>query len=503
MTLAISYSRASTGIEAPLVTVEVHLSQGLPGFSIAGLPEAAVKESRHRVRSAILNSQFSFPTRRITVNLAPADLPKEGGRFDLAIALGILAASSQIPKDLLTEYEFAGELGLTGELRRIRGVLPFALATIAAKRRLILPEDNAKEAAVCRGGEIYFAKNLLSVCGHLSGVKKLIPPTPVDVNKTEGVHADMSDIKGQIRGKRALEIAAAGGHSILFIGPPGSGKTLLASRIIGILPNLSVSQALEVAGIYSMSKLGFDIKAWRSPPFRSPHHTVSSIALVGGGNPPTPGEVSLSHHGVLFLDELLEFSRRTLETLREPLQEGIITISRASHHLQFPAQFQLVAAMNPCPCGYLGDPDSRCQCTQEQIQRYRAKLSGPLLDRIDLQVDILRQSGSIVISEKPEETSPTIRERVKKARRKQDSRYQLNARLSLAGLQTHCALSDQNKKFLEHVINHLRLSTRSYHRILKLARTIADLGESETIEHEHLAEALSYRTACLLNQEVC
>ena len=492
MALAIVHSRAKIGVDAPSVTIEVHLSNGLPGLTIVGMPETAVKESKDRVRSALLNSHFEFPARRITINLAPADLPKEGGRFDLAIALGILAASEQLPPDQLADTEVIGELALSGELRSIDGVLPTALACARSGKSLIAPIGNASEAALSKNTVVYGAQHLLEVCAHLNGKQPLTPfnaGIPASITTPTG---DLSDIVGQHQAKRALEIAAAGGHNLLFKGPPGTGKTMLASRLPGILPPLSAEELLEVAAIHSVAGLGLR-SALSQPPFRAPHHTASATALVGGGSVPRPGEISLAHHGVLFLDELPEFPRKVLEVLREPLESGEIMISRVQAQTRYPARFQLVAAMNPCPCGYQGS--ERCRCTPDQVRRYREKISGPLLDRIDLQVDVPALPGKELMQHNPEsESSAMVRQRVIEARCKQKQRTNLlNSQLSSQQLQHYCPLHADQKQLLERASERMDLSARAIHRVLKVARTIADLESCETIEITHLSEALSYR----------
>lgn len=496
MVVAVVYSRAVIGIDAPLVSVETHLSPGLQAFNLVGLPETAVRESKERVRSAIINSGYEFPTRRITVNLAPADLPKHGTRFDLAIALGILAASNQIPLTQLQHTECIAELALSGSLRPVRGILPAALAARNSARSILTACGDECEAALVRDLDVYAGADLDSVCRHLNEsarLDKVLATTEEPPQRAE--IPDLADIHGQYQGKRAMEIAASGGHNLLMIGPPGTGKTMLATRLPGLLPPLTEDEAFESAAVLSISDLGFDIKQWRTRPFRSPNHTCSGVALIGGGSIPRPGEVSLAHRGVLFLDELPEYERRTLEVLREPLETGRVTISRAARTASFPAAFQLIAAMNPCPCGYHGDTSGRCTCSIERIERYRERISGPLLDRIDMHIEMARQS--IWLESHPEtviEASAAVRKRVDRARRSQLQRQaKLNHFLSGEELRRHAGLDTDCLTFMSQAFDRYYLSARAYHRIIKLARTIADLAGRANVELEHLHEALNLR----------
>lgn len=539
-TVSVLYSRASVGINSPLVRVETHVSHGMPGFTIVGLPETVVKESKERVRSAIINSGLQFTNKKIIINLSPADLPKEGGRFDLPIALGILAATGQLNTNKLEDFEFAGELALTGELRPITGIIPLAIATKQTGRSLIIPQDNFFQVSMIDDFTVYPACNLLEVCNHLSNIKsinittklllnndKLINQQPElnnFVHNTNNINShfhnlnnnqlnnnynniDLADISGQFNAKRALEITAAGGHNLLMVGPPGTGKTMLAIRLATIMPQISIEQSLEIAAIYSLKGLDREILT-NNRPFRNPHHTISSAALVGGGSTPKPGEISLAHHGILFLDELPEFNRSVLEVLREPMESSKIIISRAKQQIEFPAKFQLVAAMNPCPCGNYGNTNIKCTCSNQQIKRYLAKISGPLLDRIDICIevpnvtleDLTHLNNSYPETEIEFENFPNIRkttsleikEKVEKAYQIQVKRQNnLNASLNNKMLQRYCKLDEGSNNFIYLAVKKLKLSVRSYCRILKVARTIADLAEQQHIKIEHLQEAVA------------
>jgi magnesium chelatase family protein len=493
MSLAVVASRALAGIEAPEVLVEVHLGNGLPVFNIVGLPEAEVREARDRVRAALHHGQFEFPARRITVNLAPADLPKGSSGFDLPIALGILAASGQLPCKALDGQEFAGELSLTGELRPVRGALALALGSERSARAIVLPAPNAAQAALAPRSRVLPAKSLLEVCAHLAG-KAILAEHTAQRPALDWSYADLCDVKGQLQAKRALEVAAVGGHGLLMIGPPGTGKSMLAARFPGILPPMSEAESLESAAIHSASSSGFDPSHWGRRPYRAPHHSASSAALVGGGNPPRPGEISLAHCGVLFLDELPEFRRSVLEALREPLEAGTISIARAARQAQFPASFQLIAAMNPCPCGWLGHPSGKCRCTPDAIARYRGRISGPLADRIDIKIEVAVPREAELAARTAGESSAEVRRRVVAARERQHSRQgRPNALLEPRDIEQHCALDAEGEQLLRQAFARLDLSARAYHRVLRVARSIADLAEASAIGTRHIAEAIQYR----------
>ena len=512
MSFAQVYTRSVVGLHAPQVIIEVHLSQGLPALTIVGLPAAAVRESKDRVRSAIINSGFQFPNRRLTINLAPADLPKDGARLDLPIAIGILAASGQLEPETLSGFEFIGELALNGELRQVSGSLAVARAMKAemlaacknteqdsSLRQLIVPCDNGAEASRVDGVTILAAQNLKAVCNHLQSLadsslidERLEVVQATAVQSKVAYKVDLADVKGQHHARRALEIAAAGGHSILFTGPPGSGKTLMASRLPTILPDLSDEDALEVASTYSVADSDYD---YGTRPFRQVHHTISAVALVGGGSRPKPGEITLANKGILFLDELPEFDRTVLEVLRQPLEAKQITISRANSQLTFPANFQLVAAMNPCPCGYDGDGSGRCRCRPEQIKRYQDKLSGPLLDRIDLHITVPALPIADLQNAQAGETSEQVRTRVAAAHQQQLERQKkVNNELSPSEIDKYIHLGAGEQQLLQLAQQRLNLSARGYHRVLRVARTIADLADSEGITSAHVSEALSYRS---------
>lgn len=500
MSLAVLKSRALAGMEAPEVNVEVHLANGLPSFTIVGLPDTEVKESRDRVRAALQNCGFEMPARRITVNLAPADLPKESGRFDLPIALGILAASGQLAGDQLHRYEFAGELSLSGQLRPIRGALAMTFAMqrgrTGAPRAFILPQANGDEAALVSDASIYPAHTLLEVCAHFAAPagQTALQRHPPSFPSSIFTYPDFADVQGQQQARRALEVAAAGGHNVLMVGPPGAGKTMLASRFPGVLPPMSEEEALESAAVHSLGG-HFKVEHWKRRPYRAPHQTASGVALVGGGHVPRPGEISLAHCGVLFLDEIAEFDRKVLDVLRQPLESGVICISRAARQAEFPARFQLIAAMNPCPCGYLGHVSGRCRCTPDAVRRYHGRLSGPLLDRIDLQIEVAAMPLTALGRQAAAgEASEHVAARVAAAFALQLARQgKANQRLNNTELEQHCRLEAQGERLLHGAMLRMHWSARTYHRILRVARSIADLAGSPAITPAHLAEAIQYR----------
>ena len=496
MGIATIYSRAQSGMDSPLVSVEIHLSNGLPSFSIVGLPETAVRESKDRVRAAIINSNFEFPARRITVNLAPAELPKQGGRFDLPIALGLLIASKQPDENVIHNYEFLGELSLSGQLRKTVGILPAAHTCQTEGNKLITSSENKDELIPINHTSYFCAAHLLDVCAHLNNIKKLIPEPHVKPNFHNSAQSSMHDVYGQQRAKRALCIAAAGQHHVLMIGSPGSGKSMLASRFPSLLSPLNDAEMLETCSIYSIANVSGQPRHPQSRPFRSPHHTVSAVGLAGGGANPKPGEISLAHNGVLFLDEFTEFDRRALEILREPIESGVITISRAAAQIEFPARFQLIAAMNPCPNGCDINEYGQCECSNQQLKRYRNKISAPLLDRIDIQVSVPKLPTHTLFDSSASslEDWQKIQTKIDNSRMLQFNRQgKPNALLEGKQMQQVCQLPQEGRQQILERLERLNISARAFHRILKTSRTIADLDESKDIAQKHISEAMSYR----------
>ncbi len=506
--LARIHSSATIGIDAHPILVEVDIARGLPGFSTVGLPDNAVKESKDRVKSAIKNSGYAFPARRITVNLAPADIKKEGTSFDLPLAVGVLLAEGFIKRENLDDYIFVGELSLDGSIRSVRGAISISMCARAEGRRLILPLENAGEAAVVRGVEVYGARTLPELVEFFNGTGELPriesrPEEWFNSGQSDGEALDLSDVKGQEHVKRALEVAAAGGHNMIMIGPPGSGKTMLSRRLPTILPDMGLEEALEATRVHSVAGTLPPQKALiTSRPFRAPHHTVSSVGLIGGGSIPRPGEVSLAHNGVLFLDEMPEFGKSVLEAMRQPLEDGDVNIVRAAMSISYPASFMLVGAMNPCPCGFLGDPAKECHCSPAQVQRYRARLSGPLLDRIDIHCEVPAVRFRDLADERRAETSAEVKKRVNAARalqaerfgRKKKCRPFCNSRMTASDIRKYCRVDGESRRLLETAVERLGLSARAYSRILKVARTIADLDGEESLKTAHISEAIQYRT---------